>query len=90
MLKTTAFEKYTAISKPIQPETSEKSNLIVDRKFGNLMKSEHSGNRPTLVNDVDEDDGDGEGDVDVEELDTLEEVSREHSKFIQFFYSQIK
>lgn len=50
MLKTAAFEKYTALAKPLVSETSEKSNLIDDRKFSNLMKSEHTINRPTLVN----------------------------------------
>ncbi|XP_031616412.1 A disintegrin and metalloproteinase with thrombospondin motifs adt-1 isoform X2 [Contarinia nasturtii] len=47
--KTSAFEKYTAIAKPLASETSEKSNLIDDRKFSNFMKSEHSINRPTLI-----------------------------------------
>lgn len=41
------------------------------------MKSEHSINRPTLVNDVEEEEED-EYDDDIEEL---EEVSLEHSKF---------
>lgn len=51
MLKTAAFEKYTAYSKSTTSETSEKTNLIDEsRKFGNLMKSEHSINRPILVN----------------------------------------
>lgn len=51
MLKTAAFEKYTAYSKSSTSETSEKTNLIDEsRKFGNLMKSEHSINRPILVN----------------------------------------
>lgn len=49
VLKTAAFEKYTAIAKPLVSETSEKANLIDDRKFSNLMKSEHTINRPTLV-----------------------------------------
>lgn len=51
VLKTAAFEKYTAYSKSSTSETSEKTNLIDEsRKFGNLMKSEHSINRPILVN----------------------------------------
>lgn len=70
MLKTAAFEKYTAVAKPLVSETSEKSNLIDDRKYGNLMKSEHSINRPTLVNSVE----------DVDEIDALEEVSCKLSK----------
>lgn len=70
MLKTSAFEKYTVLSKPLVSETSEKSNLIDDRKYGNLMKSEHSINRPTLVNSVEE----------VDEIDALEEVSCKLSK----------
>lgn len=50
VLKTAAFEKYTVLSKPLQSESGgEKSNLIDDRKFGNLMKSEHSLNRLSLV-----------------------------------------
>lgn len=40
------------------------------------MKSEHSINRPTLVNDVE----------DEEELDALEEVSLELSKLFQICY----
>lgn len=53
ILKTAAFEKYTVLSKPLQSEGGggEKSNLIDDRKFGNLMKSEHSLNRLSLVID---------------------------------------
>lgn len=58
------------LAKPLVAETSEKSNLIDDRKFGNLMKSEHSINRPTLVNYVQE----------ADEIDALEEVSCKLSK----------
>lgn len=62
MLKTAAFEKLTALAKPLVSETSEKSNLIDDRKFSNLMKSEHTINRPTLVNYEDEEE---ENDIEV-------------------------
>lgn len=73
VVKTTAFEKYTVVSKPITAETSEKTNLIDDRKYGNLLKSEHSSNRPTLVNydddeDVEEDDEEEENDIEVLDL----------------------
>lgn len=78
VLKTAAFEKYTAISKPILPDTSEKSNLIDDRKYGNFMKSEHSINRPTLVNDVEQIE-------DWEELVAFEEVSLKLFKIISKF-----
>lgn len=62
VLKTAAFEKYTALAKPLISETSEKSNLIDDRKFSNLMKSEHTINRPTLVNYEDDEE---ENDIEV-------------------------
>lgn len=62
--KTSAFEKYTAITKPIASDTSEKTNLIDDRKFSNFMKSEHSINRPTLVNYMEEEKED-ENDIEV-------------------------
>lgn len=51
-------------------DTSEKSNLIDDRKFSNLMKSEHTINRPTLVNyeEGEEEEGDEEEKNDIEVL----------------------
>lgn len=72
VLKTASFEKYTALAKPVVSDTSEKSNLIDDRKYGNLMKSDHSINRPTLVNSVEEV---------ADEIDALKEVSCKLSKF---------
>lgn len=55
-------------------DTSEKTNLIDDRKFGNLMKSEHSINRPSLslVNYEDgEEEEEVEEDNDIEVLDLI-------------------
>lgn len=69
VLKTSAFEKYTALTKPTPSDTSEKSNSIDDRKFNNFMKSEHTINRPTLVNYDEEEEGEedenGENDIEV-------------------------
>lgn len=67
VLKTAAFEKYTALAKPLVSDTSEKSNLIDDRKYSNLMKSEHTINRPILVN-YEEDDEEVEEENDIEVL----------------------
>lgn len=50
VLKSDTFEKYTTVSKPTQPESEgQNTNVIDDRKFGNLMKSEQSINRLNLV-----------------------------------------
>lgn len=70
VLKTAAFEKYTALTKPTTSDTSEKTNLIDERKFSNLMKSEHSMNRPSLVN-YEQEEEDEEEDNDIEVLDLI-------------------
>lgn len=52
VLKTDTFEKYTTISKLTQSESDGgNTNVIDDRKFGNLMKSEQRINRLNLVRD---------------------------------------
>lgn len=50
VLKTAVIEKYSVQPKPtFSDNAADKSNLIDDRKFGNLMKSEHNFNRLSLV-----------------------------------------
>lgn len=53
VVKTAAFEKYTVVTKQAVSDTvGDKSNLIDGKKYGDMVKSEHTLNRMTLVTSV--------------------------------------
>lgn len=52
VVKTAVLEKYTVVTKQtVSDTTADRTNLIDGKKFGDLVKSEHTLNRMTLVSD---------------------------------------